>query len=92
MEVNVTAIDDRNILLKALWEYADFAYYYPNRDDPFNLELAKKELQRDGYGVFVCGKAIMVNVYDGDAIDAYGYDRHNGQGAMQKVVDGLLVK
>lgn len=53
---------------------------------PFNEEQAKKAVTQ--YIDYFCGRVIKSDL-TGDKVDPRGYDRDNGQGAFQSVVDRL---
>lgn len=93
MDVDISAIKNRDLLLEALWKNSKPAAFFTMhsiKSPDFNLEKAKKELNRDGYADYICGRVIKANIYDGDNVNSFGYDRDNGEGAFQKVVNSLL--
>lgn len=49
---------------------------------------AAKLLEDQAYFDYLKGRVMKVNLA-GDELDPWGYDRDNGQGSLQKIVDGL---
>lgn len=95
MSVNVEGID-RVELLKGLWEgsqLASFYFYCAKEEDipnNFNLELAKKCQEKNVNIDYFCGRPIKAKVFTKKTeIDSQYYDRYNGEGKFQSIVDAL---
>ncbi len=90
MSIDISGID-RDLLLEALWKGSFVASFYKMAGLPFpafNINKAKSEL-RNNYADYICGKVIKADVYSKDTVDPTMYDRDNGQGAFQKIVNSL---
>jgi hypothetical protein len=84
-------------ILKALWErskYAAFFDHFPDTMKPkFSLSNLDAQVQSCGYVDYYDGKVIKACIFDTrNEIDPSGYDRDNGRGAFQEVIDGLRRK
>jgi len=93
MSINIKDLD-RDRLLEELWNRSKPALFYTSTGLPapvFNLEKYKREISEDGYIDYFCGRLIKTNL-SGDIVDPYLYDRDNGEGAFQSVVDKLKNK
>ena len=91
MTVDISGLN-KDQLLKALWEKAIIAPFFNNFPDlapPFDMEEAKDKLREDGYADYICGKSIKTNIYGNNIVSVVPYDRDNGAGAFQSVVDAL---
>lgn len=89
--IDITNID-RNTLLKALWDRSEPAAYFKNSNiepPPFSWEEAKRCMRSDGYLDYVCGRVIKADIYSTDQVNPRLYDRDNGEGAFQEVVNSL---
>uniref|UniRef100_A0A6C0CAZ2 Uncharacterized protein n=1 Tax=viral metagenome TaxID=1070528 RepID=A0A6C0CAZ2_9ZZZZ len=75
---------DRDTLLEALWQRSKPGRFFA----PFDLREAKKQLW-DGYADYICGRVIKTDIYSEDTVDPSMYDRDNGAGAFQSVVDKM---
>ena len=87
------SIINRDELLEALWLHSKPAAFFAGHSmnpPEFNLEKAKASLDYSSYADYICGRAIKSNIYESNTVDPWGYDRHNGQGAFQTVVNSLL--
>ena len=54
----------------------------------FDINRAKKELCGN-YADYVCGRVIGADIYSGNTADPSMYDRDNGVGSFQQVVNTL---
>lgn len=92
MSVNVEGID-RVELLKALWEGARTApayFAFTEKIEGFDLELAHKYAKKMAKVDYFCGRVIKTPIFqEENEMDPWGYDRDNGSGAFQRVVDAL---
>ena len=92
IRVNIQGIG-RDQLLEARWNRSQPAAFFSNNNvetPSFDLEKAKGQLSSDGYVDYICGRIIKTNIYMGDEVDPYLYDRDIGVGAFQEVVDSLV--
>ena len=90
MSVNISGLN-RDLLLEALWnasQPASFFRFSGLTSPSFDINEAKSALNR-GYADYVCGRVIKTDIYSSDTADPSMYDRDNGQGAFQRVVDRL---
>lgn len=91
MSINISELN-RDLLLQALWEKSLPASFFRAHKLPapaFDLEMAKQQLHTDGYADYICGRVIKTNIYESDTIDPRLYDRDNGIGAFEQVVNSL---
>ena len=91
--VDITSLQDRVGLLKALWNRAKPASLFlangmnpPEFDDDEAIRILGGG--RTGYVDYVCGRSIKANLLD-NIVDPSSYDRTHGAGAFQDVVDKL---
>ena len=78
---------DRDLLLQKLWENATNQYNRSNAT--FNLQIARKQFKINANPDFICGRPIKVSIYTDDKIDPYLYDRDNGDGKFQQVINSI---
>ena len=91
MSIDISVLN-RDALFQALWLKAKPLQFYPNyRMTPnvFDLELAKKEINSDGYCNIILCRKIGANIYNTNFIDPTVYDINNGNGSFAKVVAEL---
>ena len=79
---DITGID-KDLLLQRLWENSISTS--ANIEIGFNLAVAKKQL-RNLYPEYICGRPIKVDIYNGNQVDSFLYDRDNGEGAFGSVL------
>ena len=77
---------NKDELLEELWNHA--TNYYNNLNQTFDLDTAKKNM-KNNYPEYVCGKIIMVNIYNTDFVSSRCYDKENGIGALENVINLL---
>ncbi len=53
-----------------------------------NLEEARILLKKQTYFDYLAGRVMKVEI-DGDTLDTYLYDRDNGQGAGERIINAL---
>lgn len=86
----------RDELLKELWEDSITAsFYYWNDIAPpvFDIMKAREQVLGDGYCDYICGRVIKAQIYgENDMVNPYLYDRDNGEGAFQNVVNKLRAR
>jgi len=95
MDINISDIKDRDMLLEELWNNSKPALFFKQSGMPspqFDLIKAKQSLDHSGYADYICGRVIKSNIYESDVVSSWGYDRDNGQGAFEKVVNKLREK
>lgn len=79
---------DRDCLLEALWN----STIIKESESIFDIEVAKEQISKnDGFADCICGRHILVYIYLGDNIDPYLYDRENGIGSVQEIVDNIRI-
>jgi len=89
--IDITGLNKKQIL-RALWENSKPASFFsmgiptPAIDED---ELIKT--LESGYADYLCGRVIKTD-FKTDSLNPRGYDRDNGQGAMQKVVDSVRAR
>ena len=80
---------DRDNLLETLWANS---IQIQTSDSVFNIVTAKEQIfKNDGFADCICGHSIKVYIYLGDVIDPYLYDRDNGIGSLQEIVDYIRI-
>ena len=62
-----------------------FLHYDPTLMKP---EEARELLKEQTYFDYIKGRVMKVNL-EGNTLDTWGYDRDNGEGAAQRVIDSL---
>ncbi len=90
-KVNISNID-KDLLLETLWKRSFPASFFNMSGippPPFDLDSAKSSLDPNGYADYICGRIIKTNIYESDDVNPRLYDRDNGTGAFQEVVDSL---
>lgn len=95
MAIRINLVDisgiDKDILLKALWEYSKPASFFSvshTLPPGFELVKAKQELHY-GYADYICGRLIKTNIYESDLVDPLMYDRHTSPGTLASIVEKL---
>lgn len=86
--VNIQGIDKVK-LLEALWKKSQPAAFFRMQGispPSFNMNEAQQAVK--GYIDYFNGRVIKCNL-SGDEVDVWGFDRDNGNGAFQSVVDSL---
>jgi hypothetical protein len=86
--VNIQGIDKLR-LLEALWTRSQPAAFFRMQGispPPFNMNEAQKAVHQ--YIDYFCGRVIKCDL-SGNEADPWGYDRDNGNGAFQSVVNSL---
>lgn len=81
---------DRTELVRALWKNAKPAAFFESSElaPTLNEKELDKEVARGKKIDYLSGRAIKIN-FQGDSVDPSEYDKYNGQGSFQKVVDVL---
>jgi len=64
-----------------------FMHFDPNG---LSIEECEKALTQGDYFDYLQGRVMKISLA-GDEVDPWGYDRDNGKGAFQRVVDSLRV-
>lgn len=87
--VDIKGLDKAEVLA-ALYNAAKpqgmgFMHYDPK---PMTVEEARKILTQYAYFDYLKGRVMKVDLND-DTFDPWGYDRDNGQGRAQEVIDSL---
>lgn len=96
MKVNIEGLDVADVLV-ALWENSRSQGF--SRLGQYSQNLTKAEAEQEiaestenngGFVDYVNGRVIKCKLYHGATeFDSWGYDRDNGPGAAQKVIDQL---
>lgn len=81
---------EKSVLLKALWEKSKPASFFtlsrmnppPMDQNEFNTALER------GKADYLSGRVIKMD-FSGDSVEPSGYDRDNGKGSVQRIVDSL---
>ncbi len=88
-EIDITGLD------KKLWENSKPAAFFAMSGMPTPLcsdsEIDKVLSSKDCYADYLCGRVIKTS-FKTNKLNPWGYDRDNGSGSMQKVVDSLKFK
>ena len=80
--------DDRDILLKTLWE----STIDIQSSHSFKLNSIKLSLLKNNSTDYICGRRIGISLlYNTDTIDPYTYDMINGIGSVQEIVENIRV-
>lgn len=95
-KINISGIN-KDELLYELWNNATIVGFYvvnPQINVPiWNLELAKKQVSRDGYADYILGRCIKTNIFKDDNVETYLYDINNGgKGTFERIVNELRSK
>ena len=77
---------NKDELLEELWNYA--TNYHNTLNRTFNLEEAKKEM-KNNFPEYVCGKIIMVDIYNTNFVDSSYFDKENGEYSFENVLRKL---
>ena len=80
---------NKDELLKELWNSA--TDFHNTLEQTFDLDKAKKKM-KNNYPEYVCGKIIMVDIYNTNFVSSRCYDKENGKGALEKVIEKLKNK
>jgi len=75
---------NKDELLEELWNHA--TNYHNTLDETFDLNEAKKNM-KNNYPEYVCGKIIMVDIYNTNFVSSKSYDKENGTGALENVIN-----
>lgn len=90
-KVDITGLDKR-VLLRKLWESSKSAPFFAMSNIPphplSESEIDKVFEMEEPYADYLSGRVIKTR-FTTDLLDPWGYDRDNGSGAMQKVVDSM---
>jgi len=87
--VDISGIN-KKVFLESLWENSKPASFFtssgitPPPIDKGELEDSLKNGKAD----YLSGRVIKMN-FSGDTVDPWGYDRDNGTGSVQKIVDEI---
>ena len=77
---------NKDKLLQELWNHA--INYHNILNPTFDLNEAKKAM-KNNYPEYVCGKFINVDIYNTDFVSSKLYDKENGEGALENVINLL---
>jgi len=82
---------DQSAVLAALFNASrpqgmGFLQYNP---EPMSTETALELLTRTRYFDYIQGRVMKINLKDPNQFDEWGYDRDNGEGSAQMVIDSL---
>ena len=90
-EIDITGIDKKQ-LLKELWKNSKTAGFFTMSGMPApgcnDAEIDRVFSSQDCYADYLCGRVIKTS-FKTNKLNPWGYDRDNGAGAMQKVVDAV---
>lgn len=91
-EVDVTGLNKKQ-LLKELWKNSKPAAFFSMNRFPAPTDCSDNEIEKvlsseECYADYLCGRLIKTS-FKTDKLNPRGYDRDNGAGAMQKVVDSM---
>jgi hypothetical protein len=94
-EVDITGLDKKAVL-KELWKNSKPAAFFAMNGFPAPANCDDTEVNRifstgDCYADYLCGRVIKTS-FKTNTLNPWGYDRDNGAGAMQKVVDAMRAK
>lgn len=87
--VDISGIEKRD-LLKALWMNSNSASFFtlsgtsPPDLSEKDIDKAIEKRRID----YLCGRVIKMDI-SGDTVDPWNYDRNNGNGSVQKIVNVL---
>tara|TARA_B100001093_G_scaffold503105_1_gene557012 strand:+ start:2864 stop:3292 length:429 start_codon:yes stop_codon:yes gene_type:complete len=82
--VNIDGID-KDMLLGLLWANAN--NNYNNNNLQFNILLAKKQIDKNGYADYICGRPIKSQIYNTKEIESFYYNRDNGENKMEEIIE-----
>jgi hypothetical protein len=90
-EIDITGLDKKK-LLKKLWKNSKPAAFFA-MSGMSSLSISDSEIDKvfaneSCYADYLCGRIIKTS-FKTDKLNPWGYDRDNGTGAMQKVVDSM---
>src|SRR5437868_5478683 len=86
--VDIEGIDKEKLLWN-LWKNSKPALFFiVNKIEPTDYDQIKAKKAVDGYIDCFCGKFIRCDL-SGNSVDPSMYDRDNGQGSLNKVVQSL---
>lgn len=81
---------DKNLLLKKLWENSTNKYNIKQLN--FDLSLSMKQIMITKYPHYIYGRPIKIDIYKDELVNPYLYDRENGNGKFQEVVNTIIIK
>jgi len=88
-ECDISGLDKIDVL-QALWEAARCGNYWPSAQS-FSKEAARKALQANSCVDYLGGKPLKIDL-GSDKFSTFLYNRDNGSGAAQRVIEALRKK
>ena len=82
--ININGIN-RDKLLELLW--ANAINNFNRYNIQYNESLAKKQLDKNGYADYICGRPIKSQIYYSDEINSFYYNRDNGENKMEEIIE-----
>ena len=82
-QIDISNIDT-NMLMRLLWENATNTYNKLNLNYVENMML--KQLHRDGYADYICGRPIKCCIYNTTMVNPTNYNVNNGVNKFQNIV------
>jgi hypothetical protein len=90
-EIDISGLDKKK-LLKKLWENSKPAALFAMSGMPSpsisDSEIDEVFADDNCYADYLCGRVIKTS-FKTDKLNPWGYDRDNGPGAMQKVINSM---
>ena len=87
--INLNGIN-RDEFLGLLWANANNVYNKCNII--YDESIAKKEIGKNGYADYICGRPIKSQIYNSDLVNSFYYNRDNGENKMEEIIEYMKTK
>ena len=87
--INLNGIN-RDEFLGLLWANANNVYNKCNII--YDESIAKKEIGKNGYADYICGRPIKSQIYNSDLVNSFYYNRDNGENKMEEIIEFMKTK
>lgn len=81
---------NRDELLGLLWANANNIYNKSNI--VYDKSIARKEVGKNGYADYICGRPIKSQIYNSDFVNSFYYNRDNGENKMEEIIEFMKTK
>ena len=87
--INLNGIN-RDEFLGLLWANANNVHN--NNNIVYDQSIAKKQVDKDGYADYICGRSIKTQIYNSDLVNSFYYNRDNGENKMEDIIKFMKTK